>query len=343
MQQWIKEVARGQRGAKDLPFEEAEKAAHMMATGEATDVQIATFLTGQRIKTETPEELDAFVKVYRENSEQINVNENIRENLVDYSSPYAGRNSFFATIPVNVLLASRGMPICLHSSNSLPPKYGTTIKDVLTELGINTEESVDEIATSLEKNKIGFYHTEKLSPPLKRLRSIRKEMGIRTTFNTVEKMLNLAHAPNIVLGAFHRTAINKILPVFKTLDVKKAVVVQGIEGSDDLAVHRNSFVFQIQDGQESSFIVSPKEYDLYLPEEEFVKKRSLQNQVETIESVLKGEKNDLYAYNQVVLNTALRLYLFGYESSIADGVAWARNALDRRVGQEVLKEWRSIL
>ncbi|WP_110113222.1 anthranilate phosphoribosyltransferase [Bacillus sp. CGMCC 1.16541] len=343
MQQWIKEIARGKRGSNDLTYEQAKQAAEEIATGKATDAQVAAFFIAQRLKTEMPEELLAFVHVFSDLTKKLTLTEEIKTRTIDFASPYAGRNSFFATIPVSLLLAERGIPAFLHCSDALPPKYGVTIADVLNELSVHTVKDSQAIADDITQERIGFANVEQFSPPLSTVKHIRHEIGVRTFLNTAEKLLNISGASSIMMGAFHRTAINKIAPIFKDLSYDNVYIVQGIEGSEDVPVHRNSFVYKITNGEMESFIVSPKEYGVYVEEERFNKKIPVQKQAQMIEALLTGENYEelTYAYNQVVFNAGLRYYLFGYDDSIEAGMNYAKEQLKTKVGYEKLLQWRN--
>lgn len=99
MQQWIKEVARGKRGAKDLSYEQAKLAAETLFSKEATDVQIAAFLIAERIKTETPDELLAITEAMRAGAAVLQLPSDVRNSVIDFSGPYTGRQSFWQPSP----------------------------------------------------------------------------------------------------------------------------------------------------------------------------------------------------------------------------------------------------
>lgn len=121
MQQWIKEVARGKRGARDLAYEEAKQAAEAIVTGNASPAQTAAFLIAERIKTESPEELLAFTEALRNSSETLSLSKAVKDAVIDFAGPYTGRHSFLATIPVSLLLSGYGIPAFLHSSDAYRP------------------------------------------------------------------------------------------------------------------------------------------------------------------------------------------------------------------------------
>ncbi|OLS40391.1 anthranilate phosphoribosyltransferase [Bacillus sp. MRMR6] len=341
MQQWIKEVARGKRGSKDLDYDQTREVARLILSGEATDAQVAAYFIAQRLKTESPEELLAFTHALQEASEKLRLS---NRNVIDLASPYNGRNSLTGTIPTALLLAEKGQSVFLHGSDPLPPKYGTALKDILVELGIEVTLSASQLTNIIEETRIGFASTEQYCPGLSRLRQVRIELGVRTLLNTVEKLLDLSQANSLMMGAYHRTAINKIAPIFKGLSYKNVYIVQGMEGSEDLPVHRNSFIYRISGDEMESMIVKPEEFGLL--EEEFDKniKLTANEQAEIILALLSGEKTGAirYYYHQVVFNTGIRYYLFGVAASIEEGIEMAKEQLSNQDGLRSLEKWKAI-
>lgn len=338
MQQYIKEVAKGKRGAKDLSYEQTKEVAKLMIEGNATEAQMAAYFIAQRIKMESSDELLAFVHAFQESTKNLTSD---RQKTIDFAGPYTGRDTFAATIPCAILLAEKGVPTFLHSSDSLPPRYGSSIKDILEELQIDVDATVDTVSETVDECKIGFAWTEKYCEPLGKLRAIRKEIGVRTMMNTVEKLVNISNAKSLMMGAFHRTAIVKIAPIFANLSYENVYIVQGVEGSEDLPVHRNSFIYKITNDQFDSFIVKPEDYDLY---EEKMKKEKLttHEQAQIIVSLLNGENSEAlrYYYKQVLFNMGIRYYLFGVTESIEEGIEVAKEQLNAKRGLTVLNKWR---
>lgn len=344
MQQWLKEVARGKKGSKDLSYEQTLEAAKLIINNSATDVQKAAYFIALRMKTESPQELLGFIHAFQEHSHSLVLDSSVTDKLIDFAGPYTGRNSFMATIPVSILLAEYGLPSFLHSSESLPPKYGTTIKSILSSLGLNVDEEASQVAKEVGEVGLGFVWTEKYCRGLADLRSIREQIGVRTLLNTVEKLLNIAGASSLMMGAFHRTAINKLVPVFSRLSYKNVFIVQGLEGSEDLPVHRKSFVYKITNQSADSFIVDPEEYGLLNKHFDKTQVLSVEKQKEIVLTLLNGEKpNEFdYYYKQVVFNAGLRYYLFGAALTVKEGIHMAKDQLANQKGIKQLSEWKKI-
>ncbi|MFB3161674.1 anthranilate phosphoribosyltransferase [Neobacillus sp. 179-J 1A1 HS] len=340
MQQWLKEVARGKRGSKDLDYQQTKEVAQTIISGKATDAQIAAYLVALRLKTESPEELLAFVHAYQDVTNKFEVS---NQSIIDLASPYNGRNSFTGTIPTAILMAEYGFPVFLHGSDSLPPKYGTALKDILLQIGLNVSQPPQGLTKTIQEAGIAFANTEEYCPSLGKLRGIRKELGVRTLFNTVEKLLNLANAESLMMGAYHRTAINKIAPIFKELSFKNVYVVQGMEGSEDLPVHRNSFIYKITDNNIESSIVKPEEYGLLVQEFDKDTKLSTQEQSDITLAILSGEQSASIQpyYNQVLFNTGIKYYLFGAVKDIGEGIEIAKQQLMEQRGLKQLDKYKA--
>ncbi|SHM90215.1 anthranilate phosphoribosyltransferase [Gracilibacillus kekensis] len=329
MQQWLKEVARGKKGAKDLTYEETLAVAEQILSGKATDAQIAAYLVAERIKTESPDELCAFIETLEKHANRLTISNELQDKLIDFAGPYNGRNSFAATVPVSLLLADQGIPAFLSASDTLPPKYGTSLKAIMKSLGVDVTLSKEQIEMNIENESFGFVDTEYFCNPLASVRHIREEIGVRTLFNTVEKLINLPQAKNVMLGAFHRTAIHKLNDVFKQLNYRHVYIVQGLEGSEDVPVHRNSFVFDWTPENLESFIIKPNEYGLEYKEFDKSNKLYAEEQAAIIRSILSGESKPEYRYyyNQTLLNAGLRYYLFHHTDSVEEGINIAKRQL----------------
>ncbi|WP_096183174.1 anthranilate phosphoribosyltransferase, partial [Effusibacillus lacus] len=238
--------------------------------------------------------------------------------------PYDGRSkSFAATIPVAAILAAAGVPVVLHGSASLPPKYGVTLGDVLQELGMQTVRNKQETANLLDREHLVFVNTEHYCEPLQRLRPVREQLGVRTMLNTAEKFLNVAEADCLVAGVFHTTVIEKAAELTLRLGYRKGMVVQGIDGSEDIPANRPSAVYLIENGSMEKYLINPKEYGLYADDGQAG--LTAKQQAQYVQSVLQGEPQ---FREMVLLNSGLRLWLTSRTESIEQGIELARSILD---------------
>ncbi|SDN99319.1 anthranilate phosphoribosyltransferase [Alkalicoccus daliensis] len=339
MHQWLKKVARGNKMSQNLSYKEARQAALSMRNGDATEAQAAAFLVAERLKEETAEEVLAFAEVFREATEKIPLSPLTQKRLIDFGGPYTGRNSFAVTIPTALLLAEEGIPIYLHSGASLPPKHAVSLKNIVAALGVNVNAEAPAIAATIESLGIGFGNTELLCPPLAALRPVREQIGVRTFLNTMEKMLNPTGAASILVGIFHRTVVETNAKVLRGLNFKNMYMVQGMEGSEDLPIHRKSFLYHVTQRSIGSFDLNPEDVGIAARRNKSLEELSLLQQVALIEKVLKGQGNN-DTHDLVTYNAGVRYYLFGHTPSIKAGIELADEQLRSQVTWKHLLTWR---
>ncbi|HEY0826764.1 MAG TPA: anthranilate phosphoribosyltransferase [Bacilli bacterium] len=329
----LKEVGRGKKGARDLTYEEAVMGAGMIITGKATPAQIGAFLIAERIKMESTEEIQAFVDVCRNTSTVHPI-----KGGFDCAGPYDGRKrSFIATFPTAFVLASCGLPVTLHGSAPLPPKMGITLTDLLHEIGVSTgADSRNAHLAGAEKGGVLFISTEHWCPPLGGLRGIRQELGVRTVFNTVEKLLRLSEAPYMAVGVFHGTVFEKMSKLIIQLGIKRGIILQGVEGSEDLALDKRTRTYIVRDGASELYIVDPEIFELQaeMPEVEW----TAALQAQTALKVLRGE-SEMYYHNMVLLNSALRLWIAEKVDSVEEGIYHAKYALEQGMALKKYEQW----
>ncbi|CAM3808888.1 anthranilate phosphoribosyltransferase [Cohnella lubricantis] len=333
----LKEVARGKRGARDLTYDEALEAAEAILSLEATPAQIGAFFIAERIKLESVEELEAFVHVCRRNAVRAEPRGGI-----DCAGPYDGRkNSFYATFPASFLLAAAGLPVTLHGSASLPPKWGITLQDLIASAGVDPAGLTrDQSLRAAELSGVLYVSSEAWCPPLGRLRPIREELGMRTVLNTAEKLIDYGGSPYLAFGIYHNTVFDRLSRLLLKLGYRRAAIVQGSEGSEDLFIDRPTRVYLVENGEFRLQIVDPESYGIESPVPE--KAWTPAEQLSVSEAVLRGEAEMAFT-NQVLLNGAARLFLAERVGSIEEGLYTCKALLDNGSAYTAYLAWREAM
>ncbi|MDO3411625.1 anthranilate phosphoribosyltransferase [Saccharibacillus sp. CPCC 101409] len=335
----LKEVARGKRGARDLNYGESLEAAEHILGGRATDAQIGAFLIAERLKLESPEELEAFVSALRAQAYR-----ECRAPGIDFAGPYDGRKTtFWASLPTAFVVAAAGVPVTLHGSAPLPPKYGVTLHDVLRQAGIDPLRlSHADALAAAGAGGVLFADSAKWCPPLGRLHGIREELGMRTLLNTAEKLVDYACSPYLVLSVFHNTVIDRLARLTSRLGYRRTLIVQGVEGSEDVFVHRPTRIHIVENGRCELDLLDPEMYglDTQLPEEEA--SWTAPRQLHMLEEVLRGGGAMAY-YNQTLLNAAVRLHLTGAVGSVEEGLYTCKPLLDDGSAWKIYSAWKAAL
>ncbi|CAM4107741.1 anthranilate phosphoribosyltransferase [Paenibacillus alkaliterrae] len=333
----LKEVGRGKRGARDLSYDEALLAADAILELKATPAQIGAFFIAERIKMESAEELEAFVAVCRKHAYRAPIHQGL-----DCAGPYDGRKkSFFATFPTSFLLAAAGLPVTLHGAASLPPKWGVSLQDLLHQAGISAHLLTrGQIIKAATDTGVLYVPAEEWCPPLKALRSIRTELGMRTVLNTAEKLIDYSHSPYLIFGVYHNTVFERMAKLADRLQYRKALIVQGTEGSEDLFIERPTRTYIVEEGESRLHIIDPDTYGLEMPVPEMEWTPS--EQLRVSEAVLQG-RGHLAFVNQLLLNAAVRLRLAEKVDSIEEGLYTCKDMLDSGAPWELYRKWQNVM
>ncbi|WP_334072339.1 anthranilate phosphoribosyltransferase [Paenibacillus sp. A14] len=338
MTEILKEVGRGKRGARDLNYEEALAAAELILDRKATPAQIGAFFLAERIKMESVEELTAFVEVIRSRAVRIPRG----AHGLDCAGPYDGRkSSFMPGFAAAFVLAAAGVPVTLHGTSSLPPKWGVTLMDVLHAMGLDEEVvSRDRTAAAAEGSGVLVVPAEAWCPPLRNLRELREELGLRTILNTVEKLVDYSHSPYIVYGVFHNTVFDRTAQLLQRLNYQKSLIVQGAEGSEDVHIDRPTRVYTVDPDGARLRVIDPEAYGLEAvpPEMQW----TADEQLRVTEAVLTGEAHQAFI-NQAILNGALRLHVTGRADSVEEGIYIGKSLLDGGGPWQAFNRWRETL
>jgi len=333
----LKEVGRGKRGARDLTYEEALRAAEEILSLRAAPAQIGAFFVAERIKMESVEELQAFVEACRTYAYRAPLPESL-----DCAGPYDGRKkSFFASFPCAFVLAAAGLPVTLHGTSSLPPKWGITLHDLLLSLDIDPDAvPLETFVEAARDSGVLYAPAERWCPPLRGLRPIREQLGMRTVLNTAEKLIDYGRSPYLAFGVYHNTVFDRLSRLITKLGYRKALIVQGTEGSEDLFIDRPTRAYAVENGEATLRVVDPEAWglDAPIPETEWTP----ETQIAVAEAVLLGE-SDMAFSNQVLLNAAYKLQLADRVASVEEGLYACKAVLDSRQAWRAYAEWRDRL
>ncbi len=187
MKDYINKLVEG----NSLTLLEAEGAFDIITNGEATPVQIASFLTALRLKGETSTEITAFAKVMRKKS--VKINKPSSKKVVDIVGTGGDKTGTFNISTTSAfVLAGANLTVAKHGNRSVTSKSGAA--DVLEHLGIKIDVEPAVMQKSLDEIGLSFLFAPKLHPTMKYALPVRKEMAIRTVFNILGPLTNPAEA-----------------------------------------------------------------------------------------------------------------------------------------------------
>lgn len=316
-----------------LTTEESYKAMDCIMSGNATEAQIASFLTGLRMNGETPEEITGFAKVMRAKAAVV-PEETEAIDIVGTGGDLA--NSFNISTTSSFVIAAAGVKVAKHGNRSVSSKSGAA--DVLESLGAKIGLSPEEGKQCLDDVGVAFLFAQTHHGSMKYAGPVRAQLGVRSVFNILGPLANPAMTNYIVLGVYEEELLEPMAEVLRNLGVKHALIVFGDDRLDELSISSTSSVCEIKDGEITKYKIDPRELGLSLySKDDIVGGTADENAVITrdvLEGKEQGAKRDI-----VLLNAGAALYTIGKAATMKEGVELARQAIDSGKALEKLDEF----
>lgn len=318
---------------KDLTYDEASSVMDEMMSGQATDAQMAAFLTALRLKGETIDEITACASVMRQKALHVHAKTDVLD-IVGTGGD--GTGTFNISTTAAFVIAAAGIPVAKHGNRSMSSKSGSA--DCLEKLGANISLSPAKCEKVLEKTGICFMFAQGYHSSMKYVGPVRKQIGIRNVFNLLGPLTNPAGASMQITGVYSESLVEPIARVFSKLGVKRGFIFYGKDGMDEVTLTAPTKVCEINNSTFKTFDITPEKYGLKRCEmKELLGGDGAENAEITrrvLSSKLKGSKRDI-----VVLNAALGLVAGGRSKSIEDGVRLAGELIDSGRAYEKMEEF----
>ena len=328
----IKEAISQVLNKEDLSLEMTRTVMDEIMSGNATNAQIAAFITAIRMKGETIDEITACAMSMR------NIGLKLQHELDVLDIVGTGGDEAFtfniSTISALVISAA-GIPVAKHGNRSVSSKCGSA--DVLEALGVRINIPVEQSERILKEIGICFLFAPLYHSSMKYAAPVRKELGVRTIFNILGPLSNPANANLQLLGVYDEKLVEPMAKVLANLGVKRAMVVHGHDGLDEVSLCAGTTVCEVNHGKVNSFFLDPKQlgFELCKPEE-LVGGDPAQN-AEIAMRILKGEKGP--KRDIVLLNSAVCLYMTHSNITLRECVRMAAETIDSGKAMEQLQKF----
>src|SRR5450432_1977828 len=254
-----------QRGS--LTREEARTVMSEVFSGSATDAQIAALLVALHMKGETVEEIVGFAEAIRAAAEPLPLHEGSavsvsgtgRDALVDTCGTGGDASGTFNISTATAFVtAGAGVRVAKHGNRSITSKCGSA--DVIEALGINIQLSPERSAQCLREVGLCFLYAPNLHPAMKQVQGIRRELRMRTMFNLLGPLTNPARASGQVVGVYGLDLVEKLAEALSMLGLRRAFVVHGLDGLDEITITGPTRVAEVRDGTIRGYEITPEEF-----------------------------------------------------------------------------------
>jgi anthranilate phosphoribosyltransferase len=329
--------------SQSLSRAEARDVMAEVLAAKCSDAQIAALLIALRMKGETVEEIVGFAEAIRAAAAPLPierapvalavtgtgrdalVEESPEESLVDTSGTGGDASGTFNISTATALVtAGAGVRVAKHGNRSISSKCGSA--DVVEALGMNIQLSPERAAQCLREVGICFLYAPNLHPAMKQVQGVRRELRMRTMFNLLGPLTNPARANGQVVGVYSLDLVEKLAEALSMLGLRRALVVHGLDGLDEITITGKTRVAEARDGVVKSYEVEPEEFGMSRASLQEISGGDAAENAEIIRAVVNGEKSA--RRNVVLLNAAAALVAAGRADHIAAAIPLAAQSID---------------
>ena len=231
--------------------------------------------------------------------------------------------------------AAAGARVSKHGNRSVSSKSGSA--DVLEALGVHLALPPAAIAQCIEDTGVGFMFAPNHHPAMKNVAPVRRELGVRTIFNILGPLTNPAGAPNILMGVFHPDLVGIQARALQRLGAQHALVVYGRDGMDEVTLGASTLVCEIQADEVREYEIHPEDFGLPMASHRALRVDTPDDSKRMLLAVLDDQPGA--ARDIVLLNAGVALYAADVATTMADGIALAREALASGLAREKLRQF----
>ncbi|MEE9196283.1 MAG: anthranilate phosphoribosyltransferase [Alphaproteobacteria bacterium] len=328
LRSFMEPLARG----LELSDDEATAAFEAIMSGAATPSQIGAFLMALRQRGETVTEIAAAARVVRAKALTILA----PPGAIDTCGTGGdGAGTFNISSAAALVIAACGVSVAKHGNRAVSSKCGSA--DVFAELGVDLDAPIETCERCLNELGITFLMAPRHHAAMRHVVAPRGELGIRTIFNLIGPLANPAGVECQVLGVFDRKWLRPLAEVLKSLGSRRAWVVHGADGLDELTTSGETFVAELKDGRIREFPVVPEDAGLKRTNSKQLQGGSPKKNAKAFRDMLGGRKGPFR--DVVLLNAAAGLMVADKAPDLESGRKIAEDALESGAAKALLAAW----
>jgi anthranilate phosphoribosyltransferase len=317
---------------EELTRDEARSVMDEIMRGDATPAQIGGFLVALRLKGETANEITGCAEAMRDHVLAVKPE---RDDLVDTAGTGGdGAGTFNISTAAALVAAAAGAAVAKHGNRAVSSSSGSA--DVLESLGFDLELPPERITRSIDELGFGFLFAPTHHPAMRHAAPVRRELAARTVFNVLGPLTNPAGARAQVVGVYAPELVPTIARVLADLGARRAFVVHGAGGIDELSPAGPNLVCEVVGGRVRKREIDPEELGVPRCDPADLRGGSPDENAARIRAIFDGA--DGGARDAVLLNAAGAIAAAGRAKDLRDGLGYAREAIDSGAAARRLEE-----
>ena len=331
-QQMIQKAIFDLQTGQEISSIHAEQVFNLIMQGDATPAQIGAILLGLSIRGESAEVVAGAARAMRGAANHIRPES--RGLLDTCGTGGDGSSTFNISTAVSIVVAACGQPVAKHGNRAMTSKSGAA--DVLEALGVKLELTAEQVANCIDEVGIGFLFAPNLHPAMRHAGPVRKELGVRTVFNLLGPLTNPAMAEYQLLGVYSSEKLELVADALKQLGIKRALVVHGRDGLDEITTTGITDAYLIEEGLDiEPFEIDPSAFGMPFATPEALKGGDAALNAEIIKHIFAGQRGA--ARDIVLLNAGAALWVSRRADSIGEGIGLAAEAIESGKATQTLE------
>ena len=256
-----------------------------------------------------------------------------RDDLVDTAGTGGdGANTWNISTAAALVAAAAGAGVAKHGNRAASSATGAA--DVLEALGFDLAMQPERIEQSIDELGFGFLFAQAHHPAMKHAAPVRRELAARTVFNVLGPLTNPAGARAQVVGVYDPGIARTIAEALVRLEARRAYVVHGAGGIDELSPAGPNLVCEVDGGRVRQYELDPLEVGLPRCDPGELRGGTPDENARALHDVLRGAAGG--HRSAVLLNAAGAIAAGGRAADLREGLGLAREAVDSGAAEERL-------
>ncbi|HZM92372.1 MAG TPA: anthranilate phosphoribosyltransferase [Vicinamibacterales bacterium] len=316
---------------EDLTADEAAQAMREVMEGRAAPGALAGLLAALVMKGERPEEIAGLARTMREHAVALTTPPG---EVFDTCGTGGDRSGTFnVSSAAAVVVAACGVKVAKHGNRSVSSRCGSA--DVFEQLGVNVTAPPPVVEQTLREANIAFFFAPTFHPSMRHAAPIRRDMGIRTTFNLLGPLTNPAGATRQIVGVPRPELTQVMARALMLLGATRAWVVHGAGGIDEISNTGHTKVSECRDGAVHTFFIHPAEFGLAKARAADLRGGDAVENAAIVRMVFDGKPGA--ARDIVLFNAGAALFVAGRTASVREGISCAAAAIDSGAAHDTLE------
>jgi anthranilate phosphoribosyltransferase len=318
----IREALEKLLSGHDLSEAESSAALEDVIFGEVPDAQIAALLVALRMKGETAAEVAGLAHTMRDNAVAVRPKSSPLIDTCGTGGDGTGTANISTTTAF--VVAGGGLSVAKHGNRALSSSAGSA--DVLEVLGVPLDIDAEQVARCIDEAGIGFMFAPAFHPAMAKVMPVRRALGIRTVFNILGPLTNPARPDYQLVGVGHPDFAELIAHALAAIGVKKALVVAGAGGPDELTCAGPNVVITVHDHQIEHSLVDAEDVHLDANPLDAIKGADPETNARLVREVLEGKPGPIA--DCVLFNAGAAFVAAERAETIREGVEQARAVIE---------------